>query len=327
MSNIAKPKHTRIVENILQSISDGKWKVGDKLPSINQLKDKWSVARMTVVNALDELKSRGVIESKDRVGYYVRSENIVGNLKVMLFLSFFDSYHEVLYKEIISGLDSSKVTIDVFFHHCNPNVFRSIIREHLGLYRLYIVTPFRHPSVKYSLEEIPHHRLLQIARPPVIENTSFVSQEFDEELVDALQKVKDRILRYDRFTLIFPEEGKHPEEIKTAFSTFCEDINIPYSIENEMDADMMQNGVAFFTIRDNDLIKVIKCSEEKGFRLGKETGLISYNETPMKEIIRNGVTIVSTDFRQMGREIRRFIETQKIVKKKIPTEVIIRNSL
>ena len=36
--------------------------------------------------------------------------------------------------------------------------------------------------------------------------------------------------------------------------------------------------------------------------IGKQVGIISYNETPLKKIILNGITTISTDFEAMGIE-------------------------
>jgi len=72
---------------------------------------------------------------------------------------------------------------------------------------------------------------------------------------------------------------------------------------------------------------LIKTGEETGLQLGKELGILSYNETPMKEIIRNGITVVSADFAKMGRIIARFIMDPKYTTEFFYPEVIIRNSL
>ena len=322
-----KLKHVKIADGIQQAIIEGKLHTGDMLPSVNRLMVKTGVARMTVLKALDDLKKQGVIESKNRVGYFVRNERVTCQLKVMLFLTSFDSYHEVLYQEIMSGLNTEHIHADLYFHHCNPDVFRSVIKEHLGMYGLYIVTPFQHPSVKGLLSDIPKHKLLQVLRPPVLNGTSYISQRFDDELTNALLAIRDRIEKYNRFELIFQDKRGHPAEIKDAFAAFCRLINISYQIKADIEDDMIKKGTAFFTITDNDLIRIVKLAEDKGFKIGNEVGIISYNETPMKEIIRNGITVVSTDFRQIGREIRKFIETQRIIQKYIPTKVIVRNSL
>ncbi|MDR1814695.1 MAG: GntR family transcriptional regulator [Tannerella sp.] len=316
-----------IVEDIKQSIYQGVWKTGEKLPSVNSFIKKYGVSRVTIFRVLQELKDSGIIISKDRVGYFVSNEQETGTKRVMLCLTAFDPYHEVLYKEIVNGVNPEKVSIDVFFHHCNPDVFRSVVKDHIGYYRLYVVIPFRHPAVRTVLKDIPRHRLLQIARPPVVSGTSYICQEFHDEVLAALMKVKYRIVHYNRFTMIFSEIIRYLDEIKSAFTTFCEQVGIDYSIENEINKDMIRRGTAFFTFSDNDLIKIIEWSESKGFKLGNEMGLISYNDTPMKKIIRNGVTVISPDFQQMGRAISRFIETRRPTETTIPTELILRNSL
>ncbi|WP_332913348.1 substrate-binding domain-containing protein [Algoriphagus boritolerans] len=39
------------------------------------------------------------------------------------------------------------------------------------------------------------------------------------------------------------------------------------------------------------------------FKLGRDIGVISYNDTPLKEILADGITTISTDFHQMGKTI------------------------
>lgn len=46
---------------------------------------------------------------------------------------------------------------------------------------------------------------------------------------------------------------------------------------------------------------MIKLAKKKGYELGKEIGLISYNDTAVKEILEGGITVISTDFEMMGK--------------------------
>lgn len=39
---------------------------------------------------------------------------------------------------------------------------------------------------------------------------------------------------------------------------------------------------------------------ELKYKIGKDIGVISYNETPIKKILLNGITTISTDFKYMG---------------------------
>ena len=72
---------------------------------------------------------------------------------------------------------------------------------------------------------------------------------------------------------------------------------------------------------------LIKLAKKKGYELGKEIGLISYNDTAVKEILEGGITVISTDFEMMGKTAASVILDRNTVYKRNPTKVIIRNSL
>ncbi|MGV8090850.1 MAG: GntR family transcriptional regulator [Mangrovibacterium sp.] len=316
-----------IVSGILAAIDNQVISKGDPLPSVNKLIQKLGVARMTVVRALNILKERGIIVAEDKVGYYVRDVNVKRELKVFLFLTGFYSYHEVLYNSIIGGIDDPDITIDLYFHHCNPRIFKSVLIENLGSYGLYVITGFDDPYVKTLLSRIPHKKLLQIIRPPLLPDVSSITQDFYSGLKQSLEKLKDRLGRYEKFVLVFPVERNHPLEIREAFAEFCTENKIVHRIENKLSHDLIVKGSAFWVIEDSDLISLIRIGEEMGFHLGKEIGILSYNETPMKEIIRNGITVISVDFAGMGRSISRFITNPVKTTEVFHPEVIIRNSL
>lgn len=323
----SKSKRDGIVSGILTAIGNGIVLKGEPLPSVNKLIQQTGVARMTVVKALNMLKERGIIVAEDKVGYYVRDVNVQRELKVFLFLTGFYSYHEVLYNSIIEGIRDPGITIDLYFHHCNIKTFRSVLLENLGAYGLYVVTGFGHPQVKTLLSRVPRKKLLQILRPPELPECSSVSQDFYSGLKKSLEKLRDRLSRYEEFILIFPAQVNHPPEIKDAFTGFCKENRINCRVENKLSRNLISSGRAFCVIEDSDLISLIRIGEEMGFHLGKEIGVISYNETPMKEIIRNGITVVSSDFSKMGQAIARFIANPVQTAEVYHPEVIMRNSL
>jgi DNA-binding LacI/PurR family transcriptional regulator len=56
-------------------------------------------------------------------------------------------------------------------------------------------------------------------------------------------------------------------------------------------------------------------------------GIISYNETPLKEILLDGITVISTDHECMGRTAARLILDKKGASVKNPFVLIRRKSL
>ena len=51
---------------------------------------------------------------------------------------------------------------------------------------------------------------------------------------------------------------------------------------------------------DNGLLTLSRIAAGLGLKIGEDISVISYNDSPINEIILNGLTVVSTDFEQMG---------------------------
>ena len=62
-------------------------------------------------------------------------------------------------------------------------------------------------------------------------------------------------------------------------------------------------------------------------KVGKDVGVISYNETPLKKIILDGITTISTDFELMGQKTAELVLTNSTAHIAIPFKVTGRNSL
>jgi DNA-binding LacI/PurR family transcriptional regulator len=45
--------------------------------------------------------------------------------------------------------------------------------------------------------------------------------------------------------------------------------------------------------------------------LGKDVGIISYNDSIIKEILLEGITVISTDFQQLGKKAGQIILERK----------------
>jgi DNA-binding LacI/PurR family transcriptional regulator len=59
-------------------------------------------------------------------------------------------------------------------------------------------------------------------------------------------------------------------------------------------------GDAFLAVSDQDLIELLKLCKLNKWDPGKDIGIISYDETPLKEILAGGISVISTDFKKMG---------------------------
>jgi len=71
----------------------------------------------------------------------------------------------------------------------------------------------------------------------------------------------------------------------------------------------------------------VKNAKSKHLKIGNEIGIISYNDSTLKEVVDNGITTISTDFIKMGQTLANMIlnRSKRLVENSC--SLIIRNSL
>jgi len=75
MTNLARTKHAylEIKDRLLDTIRQENLVVGDKLPTITEIADRYSVCRATAIRAVKALANDGVVSSRRRVGITVNA--------------------------------------------------------------------------------------------------------------------------------------------------------------------------------------------------------------------------------------------------------------
>jgi DNA-binding transcriptional regulator YhcF (GntR family) len=316
-------KFQQLMDSVNEAISRNLLQVGDTLPSVNQLCKESSLSRDTVFKAYAELKNRGVIESVPNRGYFVAK----AVTKVFLFLDTFKAYKEVLYGAFLDNLPET-IAIDLHFHHYNIDDFEKIIKESLGKYTKYIIMNFDHERVPEITRQIPASKLLVIDwNVHELEGASSISQDFGQSLYDSLETGIDLIRKYKRFVYLYPSFTYHPKESIQYFEKFCSDYKINHKTLFDFKKFDLQKGELYLLVSDRTLAKFLDQCEQKSFILGEDVGVISYNETPMKKYVKEGITVISTDFELMGKKIAEFVITKEKTNVVIPSKLTIRKSL
>ena len=72
------------------------------------------------------------------------------------------------------------------------------------------------------------------------------------------------------------------------FNTFCKEHDIQHAIIHGLNVNKLNKNEVYIIFPDNELISSLKHIKEKGWELGKDIGIISYDDTPMKEILFGG---------------------------------------
>ncbi|MBK8391136.1 MAG: winged helix-turn-helix transcriptional regulator [Saprospiraceae bacterium] len=66
------PKYKQLVNNIIEAIENGDFKLNDRLPTVNTLLETFDISRDTIVKAYDILKENNIILSVPGIGYYIK---------------------------------------------------------------------------------------------------------------------------------------------------------------------------------------------------------------------------------------------------------------
>jgi DNA-binding transcriptional regulator YhcF (GntR family) len=326
-----KPKHRQIEDGIKTAIIEGRLKRNDILPTIGDVCETFGIARLTVLKAYEDLQRAGLIRAESRKGYYVTSEEVERKRNIFLLFDELTMYKRVLYnafRERVAGNGS----IDIYFHHYSAKQFESLILNNLGYYTEYLVMPWPDPKVPQVIAKMDRRTTLLLDRGDAIQKTtgfSSIVQDHKGDMMACLEKALPAIQKYRKFIMVHPAYSYHPKATVDGFIEFCKTHQLNGDIYHTIDRSNILPDTAYFVVDDNELVIIVEQCMESGYELGKTIGVLSYNETPMKRIIENGISVISIDFALMGVRAADYILAPYPgeIHEKIPTSLIMRSSL
>ncbi len=320
-------KHERIIAGISNSIEEEILIKGSTLPSINQLANELGFARETIVKAYNALRERGIVNSKHGLGYYISNEDLDIKMNLALVMYGFQTFQQTFYNTLRKSL-GTRYNIDVFFHHNNMDMYRSILENIKMKYGFYVVAPIQSQEAGMQLSQFPDKKLLIVDRYQYLnDNVAHITQEFELTLNNIFEELKHRFNKFEKIIFYFKDGSDYPIGIKKAFQKFCSIEGISFEIYEEYEANQLQKNAVYFTVGDGDLWPIIKDAKEANYEIGEDIGILSHNDSPVKEIIEGGITTFSTDFKVMAKRASQYIKNKELIKEIIPIELIIRKSL
>ncbi len=320
-------KYRQIINSIILALRAGLLNRGDKLPSVNEIAREFNLSRDTVLLAFNELKARGIIQSVAGKGYYVESTNVDKEENILVLFDEFNAFKEDLYNAFVEAL-GGKASVDIFFHHFNPEVFASLVSGRKNFYTSYVIMPANLSNVEQVLSTLPQDRIFLLDRNPACLKNKYpaVFQEFHEDMYEGLKEGLLYLKKYQNLVLVFPG-GKEPEGFLTGFKSFCHNYGFTYEVMSEFKDQSFQKGNVYVIPDDRDLVRLVRKATEKKFEIGADIGVISLNDTGLKEIVAGGITTLSTDFFAMGKTLARLVLSKNHELVKNPSKLNIRNSL
>jgi len=327
------PKYKQIINSIFTAIENGDIKKNDKLPSVNELLIEFDISRDTIVRAYDHLKKINLIESVPGKGYYIKKDDLVLKAKIFLLFNKLSPHKKIIYDAFAKEL-GDQATIDFFIYENNYRQFKNLIESSKSRdYTHYaIICHFEEGGndlVDFIKKHISLDKLLILDKKveQLESKVASVHQDFESDIYSALVDLNQQLKKYDRLKLLFRKKTYHPVEIEKGFIKFCTEYAYDYMIVGEIEKEEITKDTAYISLKENDLVILIKKIKETNFVLGKNVGIISYNDTPLKEILRDGITVISTDFEQLGKQAAQLILKKEKLQLENQFYVIHRNSL
>ena len=303
------PKYKQLINSLLEAIEAGIIQKGDRLPSINAICKEFSLSRDTVLVAFNELKARGVISSVPGKGYYVESTVTQFKHKIFLLFDELNAFKEVLYNSFLENLKAQAV-VDIYFHHFNRQVFKDLIEASMGHYTSYVIMPAKFNDAHSILKQLPKDKVYILDQTNAVLKKHYpsVHQNFEKDMLNALDSGLEELKKYKKLFLVFPG-GKEPLGQMKGFNKFCDNHKDQWESEviSSLENHQIQKGEVYIVPSDKDLVFLVKVAKSQNLELGVDLGIISYNDTPLKEVVADGITTISTDFVGMGQQLAEMV--------------------
>lgn len=337
--NSRVPKYQQIIDSIIINISLENLTMDQKIPSINMFSEEFYLSRDTVEKAYNILKERNIITSIRGKGYYISRTKLIYKVNILFLVNKLSSYKLKTYNHFINTIGPNSHT-DLHIYHCDESLFLNLLDKNKSAYDYFIIMPhFKTTDLKHVsfteniinvIKKIPPEKLV------ILDNTKLevdgdiieIFQDFENDIYNALYQGLIKIRKYEKVMLIYPDKSvyPYPRRILNGFKKFCLENNLDFEILNEVYDDMiLKKGDLFITIEESDLVSLVKQARENEYKLGGDIGIISYNDTPLKELL--GITVISTDFKIMGETAANMILNNQKGRVKVPFNFIDRESL
>ncbi|HKJ78877.1 MAG TPA: GntR family transcriptional regulator [Prolixibacteraceae bacterium] len=324
------PKYKQVEELIISDIESGIFKKGQRIPSINETSEEFLLSRDTVEKAYVSLRNKGILSSVRGKGYYVNRANVQKQLKVALIFNKLSNYKRSIYYSFIATL-GNKAAVDVFIYNYDVVQFEKIIDNQITNYDYYVILPhFKNENADVAgvIKKIPKEKLLIVDRNmESLKQYPIVYQEYEKDIQAALFEGIDLIRKYQKLHLVFPQNEYYSKNILRGFQIFCQVNGLQFSVIDELNEPKVKRGDAYVIISDEDLYQFIKICKKNNWKLGADVGVVAYNDNPVKEILEDGITTISTNHDEIGRMAAEMILTKNFTRLKSPFEFIKRKSL
>lgn len=319
-TNSKAPIYKQLVEQFEEAIRTGDLKPGEQVASMNDFALQMGISKETVKKTYGILRERGLLVPQQGKGFYVAEVNPDAKPRVLVLFDKLSIYKEVLYNSLYEEL-GGREEITILLHNQDIDLFSFYLDTHLDRYDYYVISPHFPLDEKSQnmasklIARIPNRKLIMVdhwlQRYPG--NYGAVYQDFENDVYDGLKQGLDRLRKTSRLRVITLPASLYGSHICKGVERFCMEYSIPVEFMTTPPVKISRNETFLILNSQLDwglagLARNIKAS---GLKIGKDVGIISYNEFDLNEMVLNGLTTISADFKQMGRTVAMMILNKK----------------
>ncbi|MEO8414678.1 MAG: GntR family transcriptional regulator [Ginsengibacter sp.] len=327
----ATPKYLQLADSISKAIGEGKIEKDEVLPSINEMSFEFEISRDTAEKGYKYLKKIGTLGSVPGKGYFVKNTEVKQQLKIFLLFNKLSTHKKIVYDAFVAAIGET-ASVDFYIYNNDFDFFKRLVLNKKNDYSHYVIIPHFLEGSENAYEvinTIPKDKLILLDKLVAGVDGAYgaVYENFEKDIYEALEKALPQLSKYHTIKIIMPAYTYFPDEILKGFRSFCQQYAFNSKVVHKIANEPIKEGEAYINLMEDDLVILLEKILATKMKPGKHVGVISYNETPLKKIILNGITTISTDFIMMGEKAAQLILQQSTEHIELPFNVTLRASL
>ena len=255
-------------------------------------------------------------------------------LKVLLIFNKLSDYRNEIYDGFLLEV-GGRASVDLYIHSIsnqNSSHFAEVIRDKINHYDFVAImlhATHINEDILKTVNSIPKEKLLILDKRNefIRGNYACVYQDFEEDIYEVLSKATNLVRKYKTLNFVIQEKYFHSLSIMEGVTRFAIENNLRYNIYTEIDAAIIRKNEAYLVLSERFLTEILRYCNIQKLKIGLDIGILSYHETPVKEVLSGGITVVTTDHFQLGKTAADLILNGKKEHIRNPFLFIQRNSL
>lgn len=314
------PIYKQLVEQFEEAIRSGKLKPGEQVASMNDFAMQMGISKETVKKTYGILREKGLLIPQQGKGFYVAEAYLDSKPKVLVLFDKLSIYKEVLYNSLASEL-GELADLTILTHNQNLELFTYYLDTYLDKFDYYVISPHfpldektQQAAVKL-ISRVPNRKLIMVDHwmQNYQGNYGAVYQDFENDVYEGLKQGLDKLKSTSCLKVVTLPSSLYGSMVMKGVDRFVKEFNIPVSYSDSVVDEILPNETYLILSSqlESGLAAFARKVKEQNMEVGKDVFVISYNEFDLNEVVLNGLTTISTDFKQMGRTAAQMIIEKK----------------